>query len=81
MGQRNPVFSGQGVFPTQQEGRPFFPRQKDQAFQRQEQGRPFFFGQRNPALQGQEQFLKSKGKNAMIFTILKHTRPLWSKLL
>lgn len=32
-------------------------------------------------LEGQEQFLKSKGKNAMIFTILKHTRPLWSKLL
>jgi len=32
-------------------------------------------------LEGQEQFLKSKGKSAMIFTILKHTRPLWSKLL
>jgi hypothetical protein len=32
-------------------------------------------------LEGQEQFLKSKGKSAMVFTVLKLTRPLWSKLL
>ena len=32
-------------------------------------------------LEGQEQFLKSKGKSATVFTVLKMTRPLWSKLL
>jgi len=32
-------------------------------------------------LEGQERFLKSKGKNAAVFTVLKTLRPLWSRLL
>jgi hypothetical protein len=32
-------------------------------------------------LEGQEQFLKSKGKSATVFTVLKLTRSLWSRLL
>merc|ERR1719334_1489713 len=32
-------------------------------------------------LEGQEQFLKSKGKSAAVFTILKTLRPLWIRLL